>query len=383
MSETILHTSGLAVGYGGKPLLREIELAVQAGQILTLIGPNGAGKSTLLKSLTRQLEPLAGTVYLEHNPMASMTEGEIARSMSIVMTERIRPELMTCEEVVRSGRYPYTGRLGILVPHDHQKVREAMELVHVSDLRDRDFNCISDGQRQRVMLARAICQEPKVLVMDEPTSYLDVRHKLELLSLLKELVREKGLAVILSLHELDLAQKFSDLVLCIREGRVERLGTPEEIFTGDYIQRLYGMTCGSYIQEFGSLELEPPQGPPQIFVVGGGGTGIPVYRQLQRQGIPFAAGVLHENDLDWPVAKALAAMVIGEQAFEPISESSLERAAAVLEQCRCLICCPTAFGTMNRLNQRLVDLAQQSGKWMTVKQLAGIAAERETPGNRH
>lgn len=369
MNERILHTEALAVGYGGTPLLAGISLTVRAGQILTLIGPNGAGKSTILKSLTRQLEPVAGTVYLEQRPMAAMREGEIARSMSIVMTERIEPELMTCGDVVSSGRYPYTGRLGILSPQDHERVREAMELVHVAELRDRDFNRISDGQRQRVMLARAICQEPKVLVMDEPTSFLDVRHKLELLSLLKKLVREKGLAVILSLHELDLAQKCSDLVLCVREGRVDRCGTPEEIFTGTYIQTLYGVTCGIYQELFGSLELEPPHGPPTVFVVGGGGTGIPVYRTLQRKGIPFATGVLHENDLDWPVAKALAAEVIRERAFEPVSEASLNRAMAVLKRCEKLICCPQEFGTMNAANHRLAELARREGKLIAAEEL--------------
>lgn len=371
MSGPLLHTQDLAVGYGGKPLLRDIALSVRAGQILTLIGPNGAGKSTVLKSLARQLEPLAGTVWLEQKSMSSMREGEIARSMSILMTERVQPELMTCEEVVRSGRYPYTGRLGILSPRDREKVREAMERVHVFELRDRDFNRVSDGQRQRVMLARAICQEPRVLVMDEPTSYLDIRHKLELLSLLKQLVRERGLAVILSLHELDLAQKCSDLLLCIREGKVDRLGTPEEIFTGDYIRELYGMTCGSYNWDFGALELEPPQGVPRIFVVGGGGSGIPIYRSLQRRGIPFAAGVLQANDLDWPVAKALAAKVIGERAFEPVSEAALEQAMEVLDQCESLICCPDTFGTMNQRNQRLVERARQNGKLTDIDRVSG------------
>lgn len=157
------------------------------------------------------------------------------------MTGRIEPELMTCGEVVESGRYPYTGRLGILSEKDRSKAAEAMELIRVSELYDVDFTCISDGQRQRVMLARAICQEPEVLILDEPTSFLDIRHKLELLSLLKKLVIEKGLAVVMSLHELELAEKISDTILCIKDGRVDRTGTPGEIFSGDYINNLYGI----------------------------------------------------------------------------------------------------------------------------------------------
>ena len=359
--EPILKTEGLSVGYGGKALLREIELAVSAGEIVTLIGPNGAGKSTILKTLTRQLEPVGGIVWLENRPMKDLKDNQVARTMSILMTARPEPELMTCGQVVSSGRYPYTGRLGLLSAEDRQKAAEAMELVHVTELADRDFNQISDGQRQRVMLARAICQEPRVLVMDEPTSFLDIKHKLELLALLKELVREKGLGVILSLHELDLAQKVSDHILCIREGGVDRWGTPEEIFSGGYIEALYGVERGSFNEEFGCLELEPVQGAPQVFVIGGGGTGIPVYRRLQRQGIPFAAGVLQESDLDWPVASALAAEVIGEKPFEPVSREAVTRAGECLTSCQRLICCPRAFGTMNRNNEGLLEIARENG----------------------
>ncbi len=358
--EPILRTEALTVGYRGKALLSGIEIQVRAGEILTLIGPNGAGKSTILKTLTRQLRPVGGVVWLEGQPMKELTDSQVARSLSIVMTARPEPELMTCGQVVSSGRYPYTGRLGLLSQEDRSKAAEAMELVHISDLAQRDFNQISDGQRQRVMLARAICQEPKVLVMDEPTSFLDIRHKLELLALLKELVRQRKLAVILSLHELDLAQKVSDRILCIREGAVDRCGTPEEIFSGGYIQQLYGVERGSFNEEFGSLELEPVKGAPQVFVIGGGGTGIPVYRGLQRQGIPFAVGVLQENDVDWPVAAALAAEVIGERAFEPVSRQALEEAAERLKTCGRLICCPRSFGTMNRGNEELLKIAEEN-----------------------
>lgn len=368
----MLHTRDLAVGYGGEAILRDIEISVREGEILTLIGPNGAGKSTILKSITRQLEPVAGTVYLERQPMAEMQERQIARTMSILMTERVKPELMTCEEIVSSGRYPYTGRLGILSPHDRERVAEAMELVHVSELRDQDFNRVSDGQRQRVMLARAICQEPKILVMDEPTSFLDVRHKLELLSLLKRLVRQKQLTVILSLHELDLAQRISDRILCVKEGAVDRCGTPEEIFAGDYIRSLYGITLGSYNEVFGCPELEGAKGMPRVFVIGGGGKGIPAYRKLQRLGIPFAAGVLHENDLDYPVAKALAAELITEKAFEPIREETLHRAMEVMKGCKLAVCCLKEFGMLNRANEQLLYTAEERDLLTTLDRIEEI-----------
>lgn len=362
MKDPYLFSDNMAVGYGGKPLIENINLHIRRGEILTLIGPNGSGKSTILKSIIQQLKLIGGAVYLDGRDMRGMTEMDVSRRMSVLMTERIHPELMTCEDVVSTGRYPYTGRLGILTRQDQEKVWEALELVHATELAKCDFSQISDGQRQRILLARALCQEPEVIVLDEPTSFLDIRHKLELLAILKDMVHKRQLAVVMSLHELDLAQKVSDYVVCVHNNSVERYGTPEEIFTSEYITQLYGATRGSFNADFGSLEMERILGKPEVFVIGGGGSGIPVYRRLQRQGIPFAAGVLHENDLDYPVAAALAVEVITEQSFEPIGEVAFSRAAALMETCSRVICCPVSFGTMNAKNRCLAEYAQKQGK---------------------
>ena len=358
MAEDYIWTENMTVGYGKTPLIRQIGIHVRAGEIVTLIGPNGAGKSTILRSVIRQLGLLEGTVYLDGMPMKGMGEREIAKRMSILMTERIHPELMNCEDVVGTGRYPYTGRMGILTAEDRGKVREAMELVHAWDLASRDFSQISDGQKQRILLARAICQDPSVIVLDEPTSFLDIRHKLELLTILKDLVRRKKVAVLMSLHELDLAQKLSDYIVCVKGEYIERCGTPEQIFTSSYITGLYGITKGSYYAEFGCLEMEPVKGKPQVFVIGGNGSGIPVYRRLQRMGIPFAAGILHENDVDYPIARALASQVISEMPFEPIREETYDRAAEVLASCGQVICCLKEFGTLNDKNRKLAELGR-------------------------
>ena len=271
MSGYYLHTEHMTVGYDGKPLIEHIEIGVRRGEILTLIGPNGSGKSTILRSMIRQLKLIAGTVVLDGQSMADMKEGDIAKRLSIVMTERIKAELMSCYDLVATGRYPYTGRLGLLSEADHAVVREAIRTVHGSEFADRPFTQISDGQRQRLLLARAICQEPEVIVLDEPTSFLDIRHKLELLDILKNLVREKNVAVVLSLHELDLAEKVSDRVVCVAGNRIDRCDTPENIFQDDYIAHLYGIEKGSYNALFGCPELSAVRGEPRVFVIGGGG----------------------------------------------------------------------------------------------------------------
>ena len=242
MADGLLYTKDLAAGYGGKVVVDGVELTVDPGKIVTLIGPNGAGKSTVLKTITRQLAPAGGAVYLDGEPLRTVPAGELARTMAILMTARPAPELMTCADVVGTGRYPYTGRLGVLSEEDRAEVRRAMDLVGVRSLADRDFERVSDGQRQLVMLARAICQRPRLLVLDEPTSYLDIRYKLKLLTILKDLAAREGLAILMSLHELELARKVSDTLVCVAGGVVDRAGPPEEIFTDGYIAQLFGVT---------------------------------------------------------------------------------------------------------------------------------------------
>ncbi len=252
-----LETKALAVGYHGKPLIEDVALHVQRGKIVTLIGPNGSGKSTILKTIIGQLSKVSGTVFLDGKAMEERSRNEIARRMAILMTARMEPELMTCRDVVSSGRYPYTGRLGILQPEDQAIVERSLEQVGGMEFADRPFSAISDGQRQRILLARALCQEPEIIVLDEPTSFLDIRYKLELLTVLKRMVRENDLAVLLSLHELELAERISDTVVCVAGDRIDRIGTPEEIFTREYIAKLYRMEHGKYDPCFDSLEFVP------------------------------------------------------------------------------------------------------------------------------
>ena len=367
--EPYLYTARLAVGYGGKPLIENICLHVRRGEIMTLIGPNGAGKSTILKTLARQLTPMTGAVYLDKQALGQMAEKELAQRLSIVTTERIDPELMTCRDIVSTGRYPYTGRLGLLRAEDRTIVENALAQVHAGELAELPFAQVSDGQRQRVLLARALCQQPDVILLDEPTSFLDIHHKLELLDILKSLVRQQRLAVVMSLHELDLAQRVSDTVVCVEKSGALRMGPPEQIFTEENIRALYGLTQESYNPLFGCAELPPVQGEPQIFVIGGGGSGIPVYRRLQRMGVPFAAGILHRNDLDYPVARALAAELVEEAAYQPVTAGTLARALAVLERCGKAVCTLPAFGPLNEANRLLWEAAKQNEKqvdWNTV-----------------
>ncbi|MBR5926169.1 MAG: ABC transporter ATP-binding protein, partial [Firmicutes bacterium] len=234
-------TDGLAVGYNGKILIHDISLNLEKGKILTLIGPNGSGKSTILKTITRQLDRIGGSDYLGDEDINEMSPKELAMKMAVVLTDRIRPELMSCEEVVAMGRYPYTNMFGRLTPEDRAAVEKAISTVHAEDIRNQDFATLSDGQRQRIMLARAICQQPEIIILDEPTAYLDIRYKIELLDILKKMAQQ-GTTVIMSLHEVDLAMQISDYIVCVKGETLSAFGTPDEILQKNEIENLYDMT---------------------------------------------------------------------------------------------------------------------------------------------
>ncbi len=243
-------TENLAVGYNGSPLIKDINISLEKGKILTLIGPNGAGKSTILKTVTKQLEKIGGAVYLDNAELGEISPKDLACNMAVVLTERIRPELMTCAEVVAMGRYPYTNIFGKLTKEDEEAVYDALVRVHGLELADQDFMTLSDGQRQRIMLARAICQEPEILVLDEPTAYLDIRYKVELLEILQELAKSKGTTIIMSLHEIELALKVSDYIMCVSGEKIAAFGKPKEVLENMSIEKLFDMEEGSFRRWF-------------------------------------------------------------------------------------------------------------------------------------
>ena len=359
MADFYFQLKDLAVGYHGNPLIRDINIGIDKGEIVTLIGPNGSGKSTILKSITRQLKLIGGTVFFDDTSLMELSYKELSSTMAVVLTERIKTELMTCHDIVATGRYPYTGRLGILSREDERKVDEALEAVHAQELGIRNFQEISDGQRQRVLLARAICQEPEVMILDEPTSYLDIRHKLELLAILRKMAKENGITVIMSLHEIDLAQKISDQVICVKGDRIAEFGDPEEIFTEATIRDLYEIDNGYYDPIFGSVELPKPEGEPEVLVLSSGKTGIPVYRKLQKAGIPFAAGILYPGESDYQLARLLASGIISEEPYEPISDETYQRTLEVMERCGKVINAGVKVGSMNQKMGELLRIAEE------------------------
>lgn len=375
MEKYHLHLDQLTVGYNRKPLISDIQVGIAAGEIVTMIGPNGAGKSTILKSIIRQLALIGGRVVFDDKDMRAYSFKEMSTKVAVVLTERMKPELMTCYDVVATGRYPYTGRFGTLTQADENKVLAAMKAVHAQDIGLRDFAAISDGQRQRVLLARAICQEPEVMVLDEPTSFLDVKHKLELLSILRGMAKKNGITVIMSLHEIDLAEKISDKIICVKGETIFRCGTPEEIFGEGLIRDLYGIDNGFFDPLFGSVELPGAMGEPEVFVLSACGTGIPVYRALQKRNIPFAAGILYTNDIDYSLARLLAACAVTEEPFADISDEAYEKALRLVQRCGAVLDAGVKQGVCNQRMQGLFAEARGLGKLYRAKDFIALQKE--------
>lgn len=245
MNEILIQADELSVGYD-KTLIENISFRIKAGEIMTLTGPNASGKSTILKTIAGYLKKKAGTVFIDGKDAELVSVKEKSKKLAVLLTDRIKPDMMTCRDVVETGRYPYTGYFGILSDDDRKEVEKAVRLVDIAEFADRDFNEISDGQRQRVMLARAVCQNPEILILDEPTSYLDIHHKIFFLEILRKLADENKMSVILSMHELELARIISDYAVCINKGKIVCAGKPDDVFTDEMIQRVFDIPENLY-----------------------------------------------------------------------------------------------------------------------------------------
>jgi iron complex transport system ATP-binding protein len=228
-----LRTHDLAVGYRRrrqrKAVLERVNLTVEPGNLVCLLGPNGIGKSTLIRTLARMQPALWGSVELGGKPLESLSATDLARRLGVVLTERVAVESLRARQVIELGRYPYSDWLGRLSDHDHEVVAWAIDAVGATHLAERDFARMSDGERQRVMVARALAQEPVLLVLDEPTAFLDVPSRVELMGLLRQLTRRDDVAVVVSTHDLELALRTADILWVIMPGGELVTGAPEDV----------------------------------------------------------------------------------------------------------------------------------------------------------
>lgn len=357
----LIQTNELSAGYRGNAVVTGINLEVIKGQVVGLFGPNGSGKTTILRTLCGLLAPVSGGTYLNERNLKTYSKRELAKALSVVLTEHINPEFLKVRDLVATARYPYTGWTGKLTEADEVAVTRALDLVSATHLANRYFLELSDGERQKILLARALAQETEVIVLDEPTSFLDLKNRIELIAILTQLSKERGLTVILSLHELDLAVKCCDIAILVKDGTIVSWGPPENTVTPENIQKLFQLDTANFNILTGSAELKN-HFPASILVVAGAGTGIPVYRGLTRAGYGFITGILHQNDLDYRISQSMGVTVIGTPAFEPIREKEYFEAINWLNVVKIVIDTGFTIGSANHKNIELIQAALASQK---------------------
>lgn len=242
---SILHIQALNAGYGAKTVLHNINLTVTAGQFVSVVAPNGAGKSTLLKTVASLLPAQSGTIRLHDQMLTSYSRRALAQQLAIVGADVTAPDY-TALQLVLLGRFPHIRRFCSPSPQDHAIVQHAMEDVGIWDKRANRYNALSQGERQKVIIARALAQQPQLLLLDEPTAHLDVGNQYRLLQLIKQLALHKNLAVIAVTHDINLALEFSTHLLILKDGRILAYGPPQAVATAENLQQLYGMNFTLY-----------------------------------------------------------------------------------------------------------------------------------------
>ena len=367
----LLDVQNITFGYGDKPLLYDISLRVQRGEMVGLLGPNGSGKTTLLRLVSGLFRPQQGRVLLEGRTLQQWGRRGVAKRIAVVPQELHIPFAFTVEHMVSLGRTPFVKPfLGERTRHDQAIVEGALQAAGVAAFADRIFNELSGGERQRVMIAMALAQEPSLLLLDEPTSHLDIKYQIETLELVQHLNKERRVTVIAAMHDLNLASRYFSRLLLFQRGIVAD-GGPAEVLEPELLSRVYGVDVQvGVLRGAKHLSVLPPNSTEdedvhevkrqaQVHLIGGGGSAEVMMRALADEHIPFSIGALNIGDSDYTLALRLAERVIVEQPYAPISQQSLEQTRSSLTQVSLLIICPTPIGTGNvALLQEAVVAAQ-------------------------
>jgi iron complex transport system ATP-binding protein len=236
----LLHCTNLSFSYGGPPVLQGVSFSLSAGEVVALLGPNGSGKSTLLRCLLGQL-PATGEILWDGKPLQNWPRRDLARRVAYLAQAQSYADSHRVSDVLRMGRAPYLQAFGLESPRDVQVVRDVAQTLSLTDLLNRQMDQLSGGQRQRVFLGRCLVQEPAVLLLDEPNTYLDLKHQVELGQLLRDLSRKKNLAILMASHDLNLAGQFADRIILLSDGKIAADGAAREVFRPELLTTVYGV----------------------------------------------------------------------------------------------------------------------------------------------
>ncbi len=340
MTRDTLHAHEVSAGYGTTDIIEQISCSFSSGIFTGIIGPNGSGKTTLLRALSRAL-PCSGLLTLNDKPVSTYTAAELGMALGFVPQDENRPFSYSVLQVVLMARYLRTSRFASHTPADYEQCRTALRQTGTDNLEDRSIKTLSGGEWQRVLIARALAQDTRVLLLDEPTSHLDLGHQSEILTLLRHL-SDNGSTIIAVFHDLNLAALFCDRLILIRDGRVACDGTPSQVLTPQTIREAYDAdvvtarhpaTGRTYLMPMtGTDRTKPQRTSEMVHVICGGGTGSDLLHFLTRRSFSLSTGILATNDSDHAAATALDIPCIALPPFTPMSGEALDELATSLSR---------------------------------------------------
>ncbi|MFC1486746.1 ABC transporter ATP-binding protein [Thermoproteota archaeon] len=379
-----LTIDGIDCYYGSVNILEDIQFAVKSGEFLGILGPNGSGKTTLLKSISRLLKPRKGTILIGDLNIYNMKTVEVAKQLAVVPQTTPVTFDFTSLEVVLMGRNPHMARFAMESKADMAIAKNSMKLTNTWDFADRPVTELSGGERQRVIIARALTQEPKILLLDEPTTHLDISNQLEIMDLIKHLCKTKKLLIVAVFHDFNLAARYCDSIILLKEGKIVAAGKSYETLTSENVKKVFSVdTIVKKHPITGYLHVIPISRPINLIqkslivhIISGGGTGSPVMKALLDEGYRVTAGVLNLLDTDQETAQLLSIPTTNEAPFSPITDEAYKANLQLMSKANVLVITPTQFGGGNLRNLEAAETVLETGI-PTILLDDGLIAERD------
>ena len=365
----VVTIDGIDCSYGSVDVLKDINFEVKSGEFLGILGPNGSGKTTLLSSISRVLKPKKGAIFLDDTDIYEIKTVEVAKQLAVVPQSTPITFDFTALEVVLMGRNPHMPRFKMESQKDIDIAKKSMELTRTWEFNDRPVTELSGGERQRVIIARALTQEPKILLLDEPTTHLDISNQLEIMDLIKKLCETKKLLIIAVFHDFNLAARYCDSIILLKDGKITAVGKSEDTLTSENVLKVFSVdTIVKKHPITGSLHLIPisrPLNPVQksllVHLICGNGTGSAMMKALLDEGYRVTAGVLNLLDTDQETAQILKIPTATEAPFSPITKEAYTANLRMINRANVLVMTPTQFGDGNLLNLKAAGKALEKG----------------------